>query len=85
MDDISVESLDRKKADANETKGLKTIPPGFSRGLRLPGDPVEDEDLVTIEGDETSLTDGAENEVSLALYIISRLLTALGLCDGRSS
>jgi hypothetical protein len=26
------------------SKGLKTIPPGFTRGLRLPGDPDETED-----------------------------------------
>ncbi|KAG6335915.1 hypothetical protein ID866_3169 [Astraeus odoratus] len=41
-------------------KGLRTIPPGFARGLRLPGDELEDENLVTLEasGSSKSATNG---------------------------
>ena len=35
-------------------KGLRTIAPGLSRGLRLPGETTEDEDLLTFEGFKTS-------------------------------
>jgi hypothetical protein len=30
-------------------KGLRTIPPGFSRGLRLPGEDFEDEALAELD------------------------------------
>lgn len=33
------------------TKGLKTIPPGFSRGLRLPGDDPDVDDLDALRDD----------------------------------
>jgi antiviral helicase SKI2 len=31
------------------TRGLKTIPPGFTRGLRLPGDEGQDENLAELD------------------------------------
>ncbi|KAL4067368.1 NUC185 domain-containing protein, partial [Scleroderma yunnanense] len=31
-------------------KGFRSIPPGFSRGLRLPGEEAEDDSLATLEG-----------------------------------
>lgn len=31
------------------TKGLRTVPPGFSRGLRLPGEEIEDETLAELD------------------------------------
>jgi len=43
--------------EANE---LRSIPPGFSRGLRLAGDPVGDDELVAIEDEERGLLDGAD-------------------------
>ena len=33
----------------NDTKGLRTVAPGLSRGLRLPGDAAEDEDILALE------------------------------------
>ncbi|KAH7886164.1 ATP-dependent RNA helicase [Phlebopus sp. FC_14] len=36
-------------ASGGSSKGLRTVPPGFSRGLRLPGDEVEDEKLAALE------------------------------------
>lgn len=37
-DAITLSDLDES------SKGLKSIPPGFARGLRLPGDPDDPED-----------------------------------------
>ncbi|KAG5639554.1 hypothetical protein H0H81_012225 [Sphagnurus paluster] len=31
------------------TKGLRTIPPGLTRGLRLPGEEIDDEDLIALD------------------------------------
>ncbi|CAL1694323.1 unnamed protein product [Somion occarium] len=48
MEDVSKESaavLDLSEA----SEGLKSIPPGFSRGLRLPGDELEDSILSTLK------------------------------------
>ena len=51
---------------ANQTteepiKRLRIVPPGFSRGLRLPGDDVEEEALVSLDG----AIDTKEDEVYL--------------------
>ncbi|KAG6811569.1 hypothetical protein H0H92_006818 [Tricholoma furcatifolium] len=35
--------------DGRGAKGLRTIAPGLSRGLRLPGDEVEDKDLIALD------------------------------------
>ncbi|KDQ63053.1 hypothetical protein JAAARDRAFT_29053 [Jaapia argillacea MUCL 33604] len=35
---------------ASGSSGLRTIPPGFTRGLRLPGDEEEDESLAELDG-----------------------------------
>ena len=53
FEDESVE-LPNGKGEEESPKGLKTVPPGFERGLRLPGDPVEEEELVAIEEDGTA-------------------------------
>lgn len=46
LEDILSESGD----DSTESrKGLRTIPPGFARGLRLPGDSFDDEALAELE------------------------------------
>ena len=47
------------KTLGKEVNGLRSIPPGFSRGLRLAGDPVEEEGLVAIEDEETGFLDEA--------------------------
>jgi antiviral helicase SKI2 len=39
-------------------KGLRTIPPGFSRGLRLPGDETDDDGLLSL--DTISVTKSSE-------------------------
>ncbi|KDR85602.1 hypothetical protein GALMADRAFT_234567 [Galerina marginata CBS 339.88] len=49
---------------SGDAKAFKTIPPGFERGLRLPGDPAVDEDLVAIGG-ESAETLGELDEENL--------------------
>ncbi|KAJ3556495.1 hypothetical protein NM688_g1996 [Phlebia brevispora] len=47
MEDIQKDVIDIQDLHEN-AKGLKTVPPGFSRGLRLPGDNTEsDEELLS--------------------------------------
>ena len=59
FDDISLDP----KTLGKEAKGLRSIPPGFSRGLHLPGDPLGDEELITIEGEETRVLDETHDMV----------------------
>ena len=35
--------------DGKRAKGLRTIAPGLSRGLRFPGEEMEDEDLIALD------------------------------------
>ncbi|KAK7058645.1 Antiviral helicase ski2 [Paramarasmius palmivorus] len=82
LDDVLADPAISASADSNSgagKKGLRTIPPGFSRGLRLPGDAVEDDELVhaldeveLAEGnssskDDTTFADGALDEEPLVL------------------
>ncbi|KAI6047978.1 ATP-dependent RNA helicase [Pisolithus marmoratus] len=61
LDDVLLSS---KTGQLNE-RGLRTIPPGLSRGLRLPGDEVEDETLVALEDSMLSkAADGDPVDVS---------------------
>ncbi|KAG1774053.1 ATP-dependent RNA helicase [Suillus placidus] len=46
LDDVI---LAAKQTTAAPIKGLRTIPPGFSRGLRLSGDDLEDEALTALD------------------------------------
>ncbi|KAF8910025.1 ATP-dependent RNA helicase [Gymnopilus junonius] len=60
FEDGSIE-LSNGKVPEETLKGLKTVPPGFQRGLHLPGDTIEVEELVAIEKD-LGVVDEAENE-----------------------
>lgn len=55
LDDVPVDLLATATIDAS-TRGLRTVAPGMSRGLRLPGEPIPD-DLLDLEE--------AENDVSV--------------------
>jgi len=64
LDDPLVPRID---GDISTTgRGLRTIAPGLSRGLRLPGETTEDDDLLDLEGLK-SLKFGDE---MVCLYII---------------
>ncbi|PPQ90945.1 hypothetical protein CVT25_008256 [Psilocybe cyanescens] len=61
FDDAPIE-LSNDNKGVGQGKGFRTVPPGFVRGLRLPGDPVEDENLVEIEHESVEELDEAEDE-----------------------
>jgi hypothetical protein len=48
LDDVLVNTGDADSLD-NVPKGLRTVPPGLSRGLRLPGEEIEDDLLVELD------------------------------------
>jgi antiviral helicase SKI2 len=50
---------------AGDRQGLRTIPPGFARGLRLPGDESQDETLATL--DEISVTSHRQNAETVTI------------------
>lgn len=48
LDDVLLSSIQPGFSEES-VKGLRSIPPGFSRGLRRPGEELEDESLATLE------------------------------------
>jgi Ski2 N-terminal region len=48
LDDILLH-LGSESSTRDYKKGLRTIPPGFNRGLRLPGDEIEDHGLLSLD------------------------------------
>lgn len=48
LDDVLLSSIQPGFSE-EPVKGLRSIPPGFSRGLRRPGEELEDESLATLE------------------------------------
>jgi hypothetical protein len=55
-------------------KGLRIVPPGFLRGLRLPGEEIEDQTLKDLDGVEVPPIDEQYDEVGQNTRVI-RLLT----------
>ncbi|KAF8203919.1 antiviral helicase [Pholiota molesta] len=51
FDDAVIEPIDTKISRSG-FQGFRTVAPGLPRGLRLPGNPIEDEELVAIDGTE---------------------------------
>ena len=64
-------------------KGLKTIPPGFSRGLRLAGEDIEDEDITALE--ESLPSPNRDLVPILILSFCAVCLTTEFLGPGKSS
>ncbi|KAK1233069.1 Antiviral helicase ski2 [Marasmius sp. AFHP31] len=64
LDDVVTDPAFSLDSAINGRKGLRTVPPGFSRGLRLPGDDVQEEELIheldeaQESGDGTALDEG---------------------------
>ena len=48
---------------ASDSKGFRTVAPGLPRGLRLPGDPIEEEELVAIEGKNSETFEESEERM----------------------
>jgi hypothetical protein len=51
LEDILVDDLNQNASLTNE--GLKNIPPGFARGLRLPNDPIENDETFSLGIDDS--------------------------------
>lgn len=51
-------------------KGLRTVPPGFSRGLRLAGEDPEDESLVALEESLPSASGELVPILMLCFYVM---------------
>lgn len=58
LDDVPVDVLASANIDAS-TRGLRTVAPGMSRGMRLPGEPIPD-DLLDLEDADNDLEDADE-------------------------
>lgn len=58
LDDLSDSSNSK-----TVSKGLRTVPPGFSRGLRLPGEVNDDHELLAIDGESPEILDEGEGAV----------------------
>jgi antiviral helicase SKI2 len=57
LDDVLMDPEDENNLNGRH-KGLRTVPPGFTRGLRLPGDESQDDSLVEL--DEVYVTNHVE-------------------------
>ena len=59
LDDLSADPSNTKSV----SKGLRTVPPGFSRGLRLPGEISDDHELLAIDSESPETLDEEEEAV----------------------
>ena len=59
LDDLSANPSNVKTV----SKGLLTVPPGFSRGLRLPGEVNDDHELLAIDSEPPEILDEGEEAV----------------------
>ena len=59
LDDLSADPSNSKSV----SKGLRTVPPGFSRGLRLPGEVNDDHELLAIDSESPEILDEGEEAV----------------------
>ncbi|KAG5647662.1 hypothetical protein DXG03_008385 [Asterophora parasitica] len=49
LEDPLVDSTSESSAGPSTIKGLRIVPPGLSRGLRLRGEEIEDEDMIALD------------------------------------
>lgn len=73
LEEVSSEPRSLDGINQRNRKGLRTIPPGFSRGLRLPGDVGDDEALLSIE-DESRRPRRADDGVHLHPFTLNGLI-----------
>lgn len=70
LDEVLLSSLQTGISEES-VKGLRTIPPGFSRGLRLAGEDPEDEALATLEESLPSTNEESVPILMLSFYVMS--------------
>ena len=73
LEEVSSEPPPLDGVNQRDRKGLRTIPPGFSRGLRLPGEAGDDEALVSIE-DDSGRPRRADDGVHLHHFTLNELI-----------
>ena len=56
-------SADPSNSKSVSSKGLRTVPPGFSRGLRLPGEIDDVHELLGIDSESPETLDEEEEAV----------------------
>ena len=59
LDGLSANSSNGKSV----SKGLRMVPPGFSRGLRLPGEASDDHEVLDIDSETPETLDQGEEAV----------------------
>lgn len=69
LENLAAYEVGTKGANLKDLKGLRTIPPSFSRGLRFPGEPTEDEEANFNDLDQTSYPFKDNDNVSLRLIL----------------
>lgn len=57
LEDVLADDPEGKKSESRDVKGLRTVPPGFSRGLRLAEEAVGDEEIIPVEVDVLRLAE----------------------------
>lgn len=70
LDNVIVEDEDNQES----VRGLRTIPPGFARGLRLAGEEGDDETLTALAGISGSKCKQETEEVGLFYFSPPRRL-----------
>jgi antiviral helicase SKI2 len=73
LEEVSSEPPPLDGINQRNRKGLRTIPPGFSRGLRLPGDVGDNEALLSIE-DESGRPRRADDGVHPHSFTLNALI-----------
>ena len=64
------------KGSISDSKAFRSVAPGLDRGLRLPGDPIEDADLVVID-EGVEVASGEDKVRGSDLFFPSRLKMVL--------
>ena len=59
LDDLSADPSNSKSV----SKGFRTVPPGFSRGLRLPDEIDDDHELLAIDSESPETLDEGDEAV----------------------
>ncbi len=76
LDDVLADDLEGKKSESKDVNGLRTVPPGFSRGLRLAQETVGDEEIIPVEVDVLQFAehfDTVRNLITLLFGTVPRL------------
>lgn len=79
LDDILLNPEISADANNQKKKGLRTVPPGLSRGLHLPGDEVDEDALLALDelGEATDKTAETDSVITLFLLVVMAICIQL--------